>query len=137
MKKFILSVGVIILLSTAAFAQPKTTQDSISSWLDKIYAEQEAVHLKSYYASRQIADACEAWRSCAVWAFNEYVKDQTFKVTKAEVKTRRKVYRHRVTKETHLFIEATYPHRTVRLEFTTPHIGERKRPYNYIAQFPK
>ena len=134
MKKLILCVGIVFLFTGAALAQKKP--DSLDSWLDRIYAEQEAKNLKSYYASRTIADTCEKWRSCAKWAFEEYEKDQTFKITKAQFKTQTRTHRHRVIRESHLFIEATYEHRTVRLEFTTPRTSGRARPYNYIAKFP-
>ena len=137
MKHFLLSIVAVLFLTCPVCAQKKPDSCSIGNWLDRMVAEQEAKTLKSYYLSREVANTCESWRSCAKWAFEEYIKDQSFKIVKAEVKTMRRVYRHRVTKETHLFIEATYPHRTVRLEFTTPYISKRKRPYNYIALFPR
>ncbi len=137
MKKLILSIGIIVLLSAAAFAQQHPKGDSLSSWLEKIYAEQEASRLKSYYANRPTADTCEAWRSCAKWAFDEYVKDQSFKIVKAELRTMRRIHRHHVTKETHLFVEAVYANHTVYVEFTTPYLGRRTQTYRYIAKFPK
>ena len=125
------------LLATAAFSQQKPTKNSLSAWLDRIYAQQEAARLKSYYTDLQTADLCETWRSCSKWAFEEYVKDQSFKIVKAKLKTQRKVYRHRVTQETHLFVEATYTHRTVYLEFITPQASGRQQPYRYIVKFPQ
>lgn len=136
MKKLILSLVALLFLVSPVCAQQKTDTTSLGNWLDRMVAQQEAEKLKSYYTNRNVADTCESWRSCAKWAFEEYVKDQSFKITKAEIKTRRRVHRHRVTKETHLFIEATYANRTVRLEFITPHLGKRKQPYHYIAKFP-
>ena len=127
----------LLCLISPVCAQQKPTRNSLENWVDKIVAQQEADKLKSYYVNREVADTCESWRSCAKWAFEEYTQDQSFKIVKAELKTLRRVHRHRVTKEMHLFVEATYKHRTVRLEFTTPHLGERKRPYNYIAKFPE
>ncbi len=137
MKHLILSIVALLFLISPVCAQQKPDSIPLGNWLDRIVAKQEAERLKSYYVNREVANTCESWRSCAKWAFEEYVQDQSFKIVKAEIKTMRRVHRHRVTKETHLFIEATYAHRIVRLEFTTPHIGERKRPYNYIAKFPR
>lgn len=136
MKHVLLSIVALLFFVSPVCAQSKPDTTSLESWVDKMVAQQEAEKLKSYYANRDIADTCESWHSCAKWAFEEYVQDQSFKIVKAEIKTIRRIHRHRMTKETHLFIEATYAHRIVRLEFNTPHIGERKRPYNYIALFP-
>lgn len=137
MKKLLLGISIMLLLAGPAAAQKNHKIDSIGSWIAKTVAQQEAARLKSYYMNRQVAGTCEAWRSCAKWAFEEYVKDQSFKIVKAELKTQRKVYRHRMTQETHLFVEATYAHRTVYLEFITPQTSGRTRPYNYIVHFPK
>lgn len=136
MKHVLLSIVALLFFVSPVCAQFKPDTTSLESWVDKMVAQREADKLKSYYGSREVANTCESWRSCAKWAFEEYTKDQSFKIIKAEIKTRRRVHRHRVTKEMHLFVEATYKHRTVRLEFTTPHISPRKRPYNYIALFP-
>lgn len=127
----------LLCLISPACAQYKPDSIPIGQWVEIIAAQKELESLKSYYATREVANTCEAWRSCAKWAFEEYTQDQSFKIVKAELKTLRRVHRHRVTKETHLFVEATYAHRIVRLEFNTPHLGERKRPYNYIAKFPQ
>ena len=135
MKKLI-SISLFIFLSGVTFANPVDTV-SINRWLDKLLAVQQTEHLKSYYTDKQTADVCESWRTCSKWAFEEYAKDQSFKVTKAEIKTRRRTYRHRVAKETHLFVEATYEHRTVCLEFTTPVANGRTRPYQYIGKIPQ
>ena len=137
MKKLILYVSIILFASGMGYAQKQPKKDTLSQWLDKLYAEKRTEPLKSYYADAATAELCEKWNSCAKWAFIEYTQDQTFKVVKAQLRTQRKVHRHHVTRETHLFIEATYAHRTVRLEFTTPTANQRKRPYNYIAKFPE
>lgn len=136
MKKLI-SVGLFVFLAAASFAAPQEDTTAVGQWVERILTEQERANLKSYYPDKKTADLCESWRSCAKWAFEEYVNDQSFQITKAEIKTMRRIYRHRVTKETHLFVEAAYKHRTVRLEFITPVSSGRTRPYHYIAQFPK
>lgn len=137
MKKLI-CVSLFVFLAATSFATPQGDTTALNRWLDQLLAPQEQPeHLKSYYSDKQTADLCESWRSCARWAFEEYTKDQSFKVAKAEMKTMRRTYRHRVVRETHLFVEAAYQHRTVRLEFTTPVSNGRTRPYNYIAKFPK
>ena len=128
-------MGIVLLFAGPVFAQKKT--DSLGAWLDKIYAEQENKNLKSYYVDRPTANLCEAWYSCAKWAFEEYEKDQSFKIVKAALKKQRRVLRHKVITEKHLFIEATYTNRTVRLEFKTPKATARTRAYNYITKFPK
>ena len=136
MKKIILCISIVLCFSGLTYAQKKSTPDTLEAWLDKLYAEQETQLLKSYYADRATANLCEKWNSCAKWAFEQYSQEQSFKVVKAQLKTMRRVKRHGVTKETHLFIEASYEHRTVRLEFITPQSSGRTRPYNYIAKFP-
>lgn len=136
MKKIILCISIVLCLSGLAYAQKQPAPDTLGAWLDRLFAEQETQRLKSYYTDRATADLCEKWNSCAKWAFEQYSQDQTFKVVKAQMKTMRQVKRHGVTKETHLFIEASYAHRTVRLEFITPKASGRTRPYNYIAKFP-
>ncbi len=136
MKKIILCISVVLCFSGLAYSQKKSTSGTLNAWLDRLFAEQETQRLKSYYVDRATADLCEKWNSCAKWAFEQYSQDQSFKVVKAQLKTRRRVKRHAVTKETHLFVEASYAHRTVRLEFITPKASGRKKPYNYIAKFP-
>ena len=136
MKKLILLSG-LLLLASLTWAQKKQGYDSLEQWLEQIYAQKQTENLKSYYTDRSTADTCEAWYSCAKWAFEEYIKDQSFKITRAELKTKRKMYRHRVVKETHLFVEATYQNKTVYLEFMTPKASGRTAAYKRIARFPK
>ena len=137
MKKLLLSISVILWLTPVATAQKNDKINSINTRLTHVVAQQEAARLQLYYNNPSTAHTCEAWRSCAKWAFEEYQKDQTFKIVKAELKTQRKVYRHRVTNETHLFVEAAYANRTVYVEFTTPQASGRTRPYRYITRFSK
>ena len=136
MKKLIL-LSVLLLLASLTWAKKKPNYDSIEQWLDHIYAQKETGILKSYYADRATADTCEAWYSCSKWAFEEYTKDQSFNITRANLKTKRKTYRHRVVKEKHLFVEATYQNKTVYLEFMTPKASGRTAAYRRIARFPK
>lgn len=123
-----------ILLGAGAFAKPG--QDSISSQVDRVYAQQ-AARLKPYYVDSQTARTCESWRSCAVWAFGRHLQDSAFKIVRAEIKTQRKVYRHHVARETSLFVEATYQNRTIYVEFITPRLCERGQSYYYISTFPQ
>ena len=134
--KQLIGISLFVLLSGVAWAGPQGDNTSLNKWLDSLFAQEQTAHLKSYYADKQTADLCESWRTCARWAFEEYAKDQSFKVAKAEIKTMRRTYLHRVTKETHLFVEATYQHRTVRLEFITPVSNGRTRPYRFIGKLP-
>lgn len=139
MKKLLCGLGLLLLLAGPACAQhaKNTKTDTIISWVERMAAQRDAERLKSYYTDRETATTCEAWNSCAKYAFEQYTQDQSFRIVKAQLKTVRKVHRHRVTREKHLFVEATYAHRTVRLEFTTPNASGRTRPYHYIGQLPK
>lgn len=132
-----LCAGLLLATTLPVHAQKQSKRRSIGEWVEQIYAQREAERLKSYYKDRQTADTCEAWYSCAKWAFEEYEKDQSFKIVRAELKTNSRVYRHRVIKEKHLFVEATYAHRIVRVEFITPKGSGRTRPYRYIGKFPQ
>lgn len=136
MKKLIL-LSVLLVMASLTWAQQKPSYDSLSQWLDRIYAQKRTESLKSYYTDRPTANTCEAWYSCAKWAFEEYIKDQSFKIIRAELKTRRNVYRHRVVKEKHLFVEAVYSNKTIYLEFMTPKASGRTAAYKRIARFPK
>ena len=138
MRKLIAYIGTILLLTGTAVAQTKTSGvDTIGWWVERLAAQKQAENLKSYYVDQQTARVCESWNSCAKWAFEQYTKDQTFKISKAQIITQRKVYRHRVAKETHLFVEAFYKHRTVYVEFTTPNPGPRTSSYHYIVKTSK
>ncbi len=136
MKKLILLSG-LLLLASLTWAQKKQGYNSLEQWLEQIYAQKQTENLKSYYTDRSTADTCEAWYSCAKWAFEQYTQDQSFKITRAKLKTKRKMYRHRVVKENHLFVEATYQNKTVYLEFMTPKASGRTAAYKRIARFPK
>ena len=124
-------------MASLTWAQQKSRYISIGRWLEDIYTQEQAKRLKSYYLDRTTAGTCEAWYSCSKWAFEEYIKDQSFKIIQAEFKTRRKVYRHRVVKEKHLFVEAVYSNKTIYLEFMTPKASGRTAAYKRIARFPK
>jgi len=137
MKLWIVCIGIVVSLTGFSFAQKMPKAEVLASHLDRIYAQAQTKQIKPYYANRQAAEACEAWRSCARWAFEEYAKDVAFKVVKAELKTQHRIYRHCFSQKTHLFVEATYAHRTVYLEFITPSIDRHTRSYNYIVKFPK
>lgn len=130
-------MSMLVSLAGWSFAQPNPKMALLTTRLDKIYAQKITKQLKPYYANPATADACEAWHSCTVWAFNQYTKDPAFKVIKAQLKTVRKVYRHRMARETNLFVEAFYKNRTIYVEFTTPYITPRIRSYNYIGKFPQ
>ncbi len=135
MKKLVL-LGGILLIASATWAQKKPIE-SLEKWVERIYAQEEAARLKSYYTDRATANTCETWYSCAKWAFEQYEQDQSFKIVKAQFKTKHKTYRHRVIKETHLFVEATYKDKTIYLEFITPKASGRTCPYRRVAKFPQ
>lgn len=137
MKQWIICLGIMISWNGLSLAQQTPKAKALASHLDRIYAQATAQQVKLYYANPVAADVCEAWSSCAVWAFNQYTKDPAFQIVRAELKTQRKVYRHRIAQETHLFVEAVYNNRTVYVEFTTPHVAQRIRPYRYIPNFPQ
>lgn len=138
MKKLTLCAGIILLLAGPAVAQQKASRArTIVLQVERLVAQKQTENLKPYYPDAITARACESWHSCAKWALEQYAKDPTFKVSKAQIITQRKVYRHRYTKETHLFVEAIYQNRTVYLEFTTPNASGRGKPYHSISKFPQ
>lgn len=138
MKKLTLCAGIILLLAGPAVAQQKASRvRTIVLQVERRVAQKQTENLKPYYPDAATAQVCELWHSCAKWAVEQYAQDPTFKVSKAQLITQHKVYRHRYAKETHLFVEAIYQNRTVRLEFTTPNISGRGKPYNYISKFPQ
>lgn len=130
---------MLLLLFGPVCAQQKNklTDAQIDRLLAQIFVQKEdTTSLKSYYRERQTADLCEAWNSCAKWAFEQYVKDQTFTVTKAKLRTERIVYRHRVTREQRLYIQATVQDKTINVLFVSPFSSGRTRPYRPISTFP-
>ena len=137
MRKTLFYISFIALLASPVSAQQKPTSKNLSLWLERLAAEVETKNLKSYYVDSATADLCERWYSCAKWAFEEYTKDQSFKIVKATLKTQRKVYRHRVKQEKHLFVEATYVLRTVYVEFITPHVDKGQPSYRFINKLPR
>ena len=136
MKKIILWT-TIILLAGPAFARKAPIADTIEKSIQRLVTQQQTENIKIYYADQSIAKMCESWNSCAKWALKQYSNDKTFKIIKAELKTQRKVYRHLVTKETHLFVEAVYAGRTIRVEFITPQATRGQQSYIHIAPSPQ
>ena len=127
----------LLVGSVCAQQKNKLTDAQIERLLAPMFTrERDTTSLKSYYRDYQTADLCEAWNSCAKWAFEQYVKDQTFTITKAKLRTERITYRHRVTREPRLYIQATVQDKTINMLFVSPHSSGRTQSYRPIAKFP-
>ena len=110
--------------------------------IDRIIAEIEQKpdtleNLKSYYTDRTTAETCEAWRSCARWAFEQYAKDQSFKITKASLKNTTRRGRHNVSKQNVLHIEAIKGTDTLYVIFFTPHYTRGRPAFRYVKRSSK
>lgn len=137
MKKGIVCLCLLGWMVSPLFAQVRKHDTlPLGKIVERQIAEAQKERLKSYYNDLETALLCEAWNSCAKWAFEQYVKDQTFTVTKAKLRTERIVYRHRVTKEKRLYIQATVQDRTINMLFVSPFSSGRTRPYRPISKFP-
>ena len=139
MKKIILGISLLLLFANPAIAKNKTFfADTLEKVIERhLVAPEQTKNVKTYYTNQTTADICESWTSCAKWALKQYSQDKTFKIVKAELKTQRKVHRHLVTKETHLFVDAIYTGRTVRVEFITPQANRWQQSYNYVVPYPQ
>ena len=136
MEKLLLYAS-LLLLAVPLYAQHATDTTRLGSWLERQVAQAQQESLKSYYNDVPTAQLCESWNSCAKWAFEQYVEDQTFKIVKAKLKTQRIVSRHRMVHESRLYVQATVQNKTINIMFTSPRISRRTSSYRYISHFPK
>lgn len=135
---YILFLCVIGLFSVEVKAQVPSAQDttSLASRVERLAREQELRRLKSYYNDIETANLCKSWNSCSKFAFEQYEKDQQFKIIKARLKDVTVRHRHSVHKEKRLYIQAMYGEKTVNIMFLTPRISVRTETYQYISSFP-
>ena len=132
-------VGIFLLVSGQVTAQskPKFNDAQIDRIVAKLVPERTSnPNLKSYYDDQQTADLCEAWYSCAKWAFEQYVEDQSFRVTKALVKTEHRVYGRQASQEKHLSVKDTRQNQALNVLFFTPATNSKTLSYRYIRRVP-
>ena len=131
-------VFCMFLLSSTLTAQtpaPKK-RDSLAGVLQRRADEERKNRLKSYYDDEEVANRCEAWYSCAHWAFEQYTQDQSFKITHAKLHTAYQVNRHSAGKQTTLQVEAKQHDQIIRVIFLTPAYTRGKPSFRYVKEFP-
>ncbi len=136
--KILVTIFCMFLLSSTLTAQtpaPKK-RDSLASVLQRQIDEERKSRLKSYYDDEETAQLCENWNSCAHWAFDNYCKDQSFKITHVKLHTAYRVNRHSAGKRTTLQVEAKRHDQIIRVIFLTPTYTRGKPAFRYVKKFP-